>query len=187
MMERTIDEMKVDIVRWRLEDIEQKATAEYKQLCREKPKEYGDRPFCTKEHTYKAAYYKIICEDLPLRYEQEQADIRLLAEIMYHENWSTDKDHKAAYYTGAVILNRVTSKEFPDTIRGVIYQTKPCKQYAVTDKIGTKELPQECIDMAADLIRNGAPDVPENVVYQATFYQGSGLWKSINGEKFCFE
>jgi len=64
MMERTIDEMKVDIVRWRLEDIEQKATAEYKQLCREKPKEYGDRPFCTKEHTYKAAYYKIICEDL---------------------------------------------------------------------------------------------------------------------------
>lgn len=133
------------------------------------------------------AFRKMIEEELPLRYEQEQADIHLLAEIMYHENWSTDKDHKAAYYTGAVILNRVTSKEFPDTIRGVIYQTKPCKQYAVTDKIGTKELPQECIDMAADLIRNGAPDVPENVVYQATFYQGSGLWKNINGEKFCFE
>lgn len=114
-----------------------------------------------------------------------QEDIKLLAEVIYHENWHTDKDHLAAYYTGAVVLNRVASEEFPNTIREVIYQTKPCKQYAVTEKIGTEKIPQACIDMATKLVRNGAPDVPKNVLYQATFLQGK-LWKKVKTDYFCF-
>ena len=38
-----------------------------------------------------------------------QEDINLLAEVIYHENWHTDKEHLAAYYTGAVVMNRVKS------------------------------------------------------------------------------
>lgn len=114
-----------------------------------------------------------------------QEDINLLAEVIYHENWHTDKDHLAAYYTGAVIYNRWKSPNWPDTIKGVIYQKG---QYAVVPKLFTEKIPDECYQMAEDILRNGTPDVPANVVYQATFKQGSGDWiPPINGEHFCFE
>lgn len=119
--------------------------------------------------------------DLP-----EVEDIKLLAEVIYHENWHTDKDHKAAYYTGAVVLNRVSSSGFPNSIKGVLYQKNPT-QYSTTHKFFTKELPQKCYQMAIDLLKYGTPDVPKNVVYQATFRQGSKVWKIINGEYFCYE
>ena len=117
------------------------------------------------------------------KYTQE--DVKLVAEIIYHENWYTDKDHLAAYYTGAVIYNRWKSPNWPDTIKGVIYQKN---QYAVLPKLFTVKIPDECYQMAEDILKNGTPDVPANVVYQATFSQGSGDWiPPINGEHFCFE
>ena len=126
--------------------------------------------------------------NLPLTYYKPaytQEDINLLAEVIYHENWHTDKDHLAAYYTGAVIYNRWKSPNWPDTIKGVIYQKD---QYAVLPKLFTEKIPDECYQMAEDILKNGAPDVPSNVVYQATFVQGSGDWiPPINGEHFCFE
>lgn len=112
-------------------------------------------------------------------------DVELVAEVIYHENWYTDKDHLAAYYTGAVIYNRWKSPNWPNTIKGVIYQKG---QYAVVPKLFTEKIPDECYQMAEDILRNGTPDVPANVVYQATFSQGSGDWiPPINGEHFCFE
>ena len=115
----------------------------------------------------------------------EQDDIELLANVMFYENWSTDKDHLAAYYTGAVVLNRVKHKWFPDTIRGVLYQRG---QYATTHKFFTKEIPDECYELAKKLLREGAPEMPENVIYQSTHKNfGSGVWKCINGEYFNYE
>ena len=114
-----------------------------------------------------------------------QEDVQLVAEVIYHENWYTDKEHLAAYYTGAVIYNRWKSPNWPDTIKGVIYQKN---QYAVVPMLFTEKIPDECYQMAEDILKNGTPDVPPNVVYQATFVQGSGDWiPPINGEHFCFE
>lgn len=119
------------------------------------------------------------------RRKQEQEEIRLLAEVIYHENWYTDKERKAAYYTGAVVMNRVKSKNWPNTVKEVVYQKR---QYAVVPKLFTEKIPDECYQMAKDIYRNGTPDVPANVVYQATFIQGSGDWiDPINGEHFCYE
>lgn len=119
------------------------------------------------------------------RWQQEQDDINLLAEVIYHENWHTDKERKAAYYTGAVVMNRVKSKNWPNTVKEVVYQKR---QYAVVPKLFTEKIPDECYQMAKDIYRNGTPDVPANVVYQATFIQGSGDWiDPINGEHFCYE
>lgn len=116
-----------------------------------------------------------------------QEDINLLAEVIYHENWHTDKEHLAAYYTGAVVMNRVKSKNWPNTVKAVLYQRNP-RQYSTTDKFFTVTLPQEVYEMAEDILKNGTPDVPDNVVYQAQFVQGHGDWiKPINGEHFCFE
>jgi len=113
-------------------------------------------------------------------------DIKLLAEVIYHENWHTDKEKKTAYWTGAVVLNRVKSDRWPNTIREVLYQKNP-KQYSTTHKFFTVELPEECYEMARSIIENGTPDVPENVVYQSQFKQGSGVWEELNGEYFCYE
>ena len=75
---------------------------------------------------------KILLEN----HEKEQEDIKLLAEVMYHENWHTDKERKAAYYTGAVVMNRVKSKNWPNTVKEVVYQKR---QYAVVPKLYTEK------------------------------------------------
>ena len=57
-MDRTIEEMQLDIISWRLEGAERAAEQEFKELCREKPREYGDKPGCKRLNTYKAEFYK---------------------------------------------------------------------------------------------------------------------------------
>ena len=113
-----------------------------------------------------------------------QKDVNLLAEVMYHENWHTDSEHITAYYTGAVVMNRVKSKNWPNTVEKVLYQKG---QYSTTKKFFKETLPEECYQMARDILIFGTPDVPENVIFQSTFRQGSGKWKVINGEWFCYE
>lgn len=147
----------------------------------------GSRPLAGLSlYLQKAAEKKVnILKILLERWQQEQDDIKLLAEVIYHENWHTDKERKAAYYTGAVVMNRVKSKNWPNTVKEVVYQKR---QYAVVPKLFTEKIPDECYQMAKDIYRNGTPDVPANVVYQATFIQGSGDWiDPINGEHFCYE
>lgn len=147
----------------------------------------GSRPLAGLSlYLQKAAEKKVnILKILLERWQQEQDDIKLLAEVIYHENWYTDKERKAAYYTGAVVMNRVKSKNWPNTVKEVVYQKR---QYAVVPKLFTEKIPDECYQMAKDIYRNGTPDVPANVVYQATFIQGSGDWiDPINGEHFCYE
>lgn len=112
-----------------------------------------------------------------------QEDIKLLAEVIFYENWTTDPEKESAWLTGVVVLNRVKSKDWPNTVHDVLYQRG---QYSTTKKFFTKELPQEVYDMAEDLIRNGTGDVPENVVFQSTFKQGKGIYKVIKGEYFCY-
>ena len=111
-----------------------------------------------------------------------QEDVQLLAEVIYWENWYTDKEKTTAYWTGAVVMNRVKSEKWPNTIQGVVYQKG---QYSTTKYFFTKELPDECYQLARDILENGTPDVPKDVVFQATFKQGE-IWKELNGEVFCY-
>lgn len=113
-----------------------------------------------------------------------QKDISLLAEVIYHENWFTDAEKETAYWTGAVVVNRVKSDKFPNTIEKVLYQKNPT-QYSTTKYFFTKEIPEECYTMARNILAFGTPDVPEDVLYQATFKQGK-IWKQKNGEVFCY-
>lgn len=109
-------------------------------------------------------------------------DVNLLAEVMYWENWDTDKDHLAAYYTGAVVMNRVNSKEWANSVEGVLYQKG---QYSTTKYFFTKEIPPECRKMAIDILSNGTPDVPKNVIFQSMRPLGK-VWKKVNTDYFCY-
>lgn len=114
-------------------------------------------------------------------------DLELLAQVMFFENWSTDTEREAARLTGAVVLNRVKSPNFPGTIKAVLYQKNPT-QYTTTHKFYSKQIPPECYKLAVHLLKYGAPDVPANVIYQSTHEEfGSGVWREINGEFFNYE
>ena len=128
--------------------------------------------------------HKIMTNRLIAAWEFRKEEVGLIAEVIFWENWFTDPEHLAAYYTGAVAMNRVHSPAWPDTVKGVLYQKG---QYSTTKYFYTKELPPEVYDMAWDIYRNGTPDVPENVVFQSMQKGlGRGHWKVINGEYFAY-
>lgn len=93
-----------------------------------------------------------------------------------------------------VIINRVNSPSYPNTIRGVLTQHM---QYGMMWKYGvsfpswaTKSIKNQCYEVAQRIL-DGERVCPENVVFQAEFKQGSGVYKSIteNGTTmyFCYK
>ena len=117
----------------------------------------------------------------PIPYTQD--DINILAAVMYGEEYPNRYEMMLA---GSVVLNRVKSPDFPNTIYEVVHQKNAqFEQYAPRTKgfIG-KELPAECYELAEILLRHGSI-APASVVYQAHFNQGEVFWE-WQGEEFCF-
>lgn len=77
---------------------------------------------------------------------------------------------------GSVVLNRVASDRFPNTIPEVIEQPG---QYSTAAYLASQEPTQEAINVAVDLLENGSK-FPEDVVWQANFVQGSYIYKSLS-------
>ena len=87
-------------------------------------------------------------------------------------------------YVGAVVMNRVRHSGFPNTVRGVIYAPK---QYACVGNYWFNQYPpQECIDIAKQLLAGETFGVPANVVFQAQFTQGKGIWKRVGVHYYCY-
>lgn len=91
---------------------------------------------------------------------------------------------------GNVVMNRVASPHFPDTIYGVITQKY---QYGMMWKYGvhfpswaTQDIIDDCY-AAADFLLSGKRICPSNVVYQAEFPQGSESYYYSDGVYFCCE
>lgn len=95
---------------------------------------------------------------------------------------------------GYVILNRVNDSRYPDSIREVLEQpgqyegmeygivfsdryTNPNEQTAVARAY---RVAQEVLEN-----RNDIP-IPANVVFQAEFEQGVGVYKQIGNTYFCY-
>ncbi|MEQ3103209.1 cell wall hydrolase [Coprococcus comes] len=84
----------------------------------------------------------------------------------------------------SVIMNRVKSDKFPNTIFEVLIQPG---QYAfVNDEIIWGEPDERAIKNAEYVYWNGS-QISENVLFQAEFLQGSGVWKQIDNQYFCYE
>ena len=108
--------------------------------------------------------------------EFTEEDRRLLADCIYWE--ARGQSYECQCYVGQVILNRVYDRRYPNTIRGVIGQPG---QYVN----GIRSSPEPCY-AAADAVLSGQVAMPRNVIYQAQFQQGSGVWKYLEGEYFCY-
>lgn len=102
-------------------------------------------------------------------------DMYLLARVIYVEAGSDKLSREWRENVGAVVMNRVDSPEFPDTLRGVIYQDG---QYSHVDtyefRYGTCP-GTECAETALRLLLGERP-LPPDVVFQANFRQGGGVY-----------
>ena len=108
-------------------------------------------------------------------------DLYCLAHIINAEAGDDNCTHEHRVAVGSVVLNRVASDDFPDTIRKVVFDPG---QYSPTWN-GTfeKEPSQDSWDTAEFLLENGS-QIPEDCIWQAEFKQGSGEWnhyKTIYG------
>ena len=103
-------------------------------------------------------------------------DRELLASAIWYE--ARGCSFAVQTYVGQVIMNRVNDSRFPNTVRGVLSQSG---QYVN----GTKSAPEPCY-AAADAVLNGEVAMPSNVIYQANFRQGTGVWKYAENLYFCY-
>ena len=106
------------------------------------------------------------CEGGPVSFD----DLYLLARVidaMAGSDWLTDDFRMCV---GEVVLNRVASPEFPDTLYDVVYQRG---QYTVaaTARFAVLAPRRECVEDALRLLQ-GERHMAPAVVYQADYLQG---------------
>ena len=106
-------------------------------------------------------------------------DFELLARVIEAEAGGESDYHKLC--VGTVVMNRVDSEKYPNSIEGVIYQ--PGQYQCVTNSHINKE-PSESSYEAAESILDGRRMFRSSVVYQAEFIQGKVVEK-VGNTYFC--
>lgn len=120
----------------------------------------------------------------------EFEDLYLLSKIIYAEAGSYWLSDEWKMCVGEVVLNRVESVEFPDTIRDVLEQ--PGQYYGKNSQYFNSLLPSErCVRAAVALLEGERILCDESVVFQANFRQGSGIHTTMYDNQlghtyFCF-
>lgn len=110
-------------------------------------------------------------------------DVLNLARIIQAENGGHEDD-EALLLTGVVVLKRVKSDEYPDTIMGVISQKGQYSTYA--DGKFWNEPSKRSMRIAKKLLSTDITDkYPDNLVFQAEFKQGRKVYKKLGYEYFC--
>ena len=125
---------------------------------------------------------EVVAEDQPDMFSAPQtqysdSDLMLLAKVIYAEAGSEFLSDEWKMCVGEVVLNRVASPEFPNTIYDVVYQQGQY-QGARSGYIASLTPSERCIDIAKRLL-NGERIMEPSVVFQANFKQGSGVYKAL--------
>lgn len=116
-------------------------------------------------------------------------DLMLLSKIIYAEAGSMWLSEEWKMCVGEVVLNRVASPEFPNTIAEVLEQ--PGQYYGKNSRYFNNLKPNELSVRAAMRLLHGERLMQPSVVFQANFKQGSGTHtacydKQLGWTYFCF-
>lgn len=113
-------------------------------------------------------------------------DICILTTTVFHEAGHTTEQLRQ--YVAQVVLNRVEDSRFPDTVKGVITQPgQYSTKYATVEAANAIQATDSkngtyyygiCEDSVKAAMM-GQVEMPSNVLYQANFSQGKGVWKSV--------
>lgn len=133
-------------------------------------------------------YSSVLDQLYKLKLEYSEHDVYLLAKIMYAEGGGYKHDD-LLLMIGNVVLNRVESPLFPNTIQQVIYQTGQYSPTFNSDRWAAIEPNEQCLRLAERLLQ-GERFCPKDVLYQAGRPQGSGIYWKWEGygasEYFCY-
>lgn len=106
-------------------------------------------------------------------------DLVLLAQVIHTEagsEWLPDEWRMAV---GEVVLNRVASPEFPNTLEGVVYQ--PYQYSAANRDYFSRLVPFEwCADAAYRLLCGERVLNEPSVVFQSEYLQGGGVYRRMD-------
>ncbi|MFR2155893.1 MAG: cell wall hydrolase [Evtepia gabavorous] len=118
--------------------------------------------------------------------QSSDEDIRILTTTVFHEAGHTTEQLRQ--YVAQVVLNRVEDSRFPDTVKGVITQPgQYSTKYATVEAANAIQATDSkngtyyygiCEDSVKAAMM-GQVEMPSNVLYQANFSQGKGVWKSV--------
>lgn len=112
----------------------------------------------------------------------DEKNIDLLARLVQSEVGNLNDEAQIA--TASVVMNRVISNKYPNSIYDVIYQNG---QYSVVRSGRINCCPSDRAYENAKYVYENGSQIPKNVVYQSMSKQGSGVWKEISGEYFCYQ
>lgn len=118
----------------------------------------------------------------------DEYDLEWLAHAMYCENGNSDDE--TLLLTGIVIMKRVKSTECPDTIEGVITDTRYGIQYACywNDAWQKYQADERSYEMARAILEGELEkDYPDELIFQAEFPQGSQIYRHIGNQYFCLK
>ena len=124
-------------------------------------------------------------------YTQEELDI--LAIIIYQEAGGDGSSDDTRRKVGSVFLNRVAHPKFPDTFEAVAtakrqYGTLYWKGIKWPDRAssaGEAHAVERAYRIAEELLTTGSI-LPSNVIWQAEFKQGNGVYCYQDGLYFCY-
>lgn len=120
----------------------------------------------------------------PTEYYSED-DLYWLSRVISAEVGNSTYESKAM--CGLVILNRLNSPSFKaETIEEVIFS--PGQYETVSNGKIYNEPDDESIEIARKILAGTIEiEIPADVVYQAEFRQGSGIYCQIGNEYYCFD
>ena len=93
-----------------------------------------------------------------------EEDLYVLSHIISAEAGNCQEE--MMLYVGSVVLNRVESDEFPDTIYEVVFQTDPLQYGPTKDGSYYEEPTPEAVEAAEKLLEDGSV-LPADVIYQS--------------------
>ena len=114
------------------------------------------------------------------RYEEITAEEReLLARVVYAESNTEALEGQIA--VAQVVLNRVRSESFPDTVSEVIYQERQFSTASILGSVVPNETNYEAVDAAFE-----TEVVPYEVLYFSRGAENDRVWGRIGAHVFCY-
>lgn len=162
--------------------------------------------YCTCEHTSEPQTVEEEPLELTLNAVEEVAEtheeapeptytaeeLEAMALVIYQEAGADYCSDETRMMVGTVVMNRVADSRFPDTIHGVLTQKAQYGRLHWTGLVwperASKAVEAHAVERAykcAERILNGERALPEGVVFQSEFVQGTEIVAFRDGMYFC--
>lgn len=115
-----------------------------------------------------------------------EEDLYWLSRLIYAEAGADYCSDELQLAVGSVVLNRVESDLYPDTIKDVIFDTKHTQQYGcVTNGMIYRQPDSRAIENSTKLLSFGQ-SIPKNVMAQSDIVFKNNIYKTIDGVVFSY-